>query len=230
MEEVNVGGGATTCLCGTPSERNRTIHCGYFVYPKIIIQNLHWNFELFHIFDLTVELLPFQCRNKRSANVSIGSGFQVVPSRLILMTKRLLLFLPATRLLHSLQSPAAVPTIHHHLALCGPLPNPPGLKGCRGRVQLSALLTLHFLCKAVQRDFGVKCLLFCSLSASVSPLFSQRRWGRRCRNASFTPLTLLSHLSITVFLGSCLGTQTHQQKCDARLLPAAGNGTVLAAD
>lgn len=111
--------------------------------------------------------------------------------------------------------------------------NPPGLKGCRGRVQPGAPLTLHFLCKSVQWDFGVKCLFFFRqpFSFCQPPLFFFNAGevidaGTRL----LPPRTLLSHLSITAFLGSRLGTQTHQQKCDARLLAAAGNGIVLAQD
>lgn len=49
--------------------------------------------------------------------------------------------------------------------------NSPGLKGCRGRAQLNALPTLHFLAKPVQWDFGVKCHFFSAFQLLLPPFF-----------------------------------------------------------
>lgn len=109
--------------------------------------------------------------------------------------------------------------------------NSPGLKGCRGRAQLNALPTLHFLAKPVQWDFGVKCHFFFSLSASVASFFFNTGEVSDTLSGLLPPLTLSSRFSITVFFpGNRLGPQACQQNCDVWLLPAAGNGTVLARD
>lgn len=72
--------------------------------------------------------------------------------------------------------------------------NSPGLKGCRGRVQLNALPTLHFLAKPVQWDFGVKCHSFSAFQLLLPPFF-QHRWGQWYTIRSFAP----AHFVITLF-------------------------------
>lgn len=108
--------------------------------------------------------------------------------------------------------------------------NSPGLKGCRGRAQLNALPTLHFLAKPVQWDFGVKCRFLFSLSASVASFFSTQVRSV-IHYQVFCPRSLCHHAFPSQFFpGNRLGPQTCQQDCDVWLLPAAGNGTVLARD